>query len=261
MSKITPKPDNGLFADDLTPGRGRPPKPKPERSEPPKKRGPKPKPKTERVPILSKPGRVSNKDREPGISGTNDAISNILDNIDRGDNNIDLLNDLEQIVKSIDMKEKMSIQELKFIEFHIVKGESKKRAMLLAGYRNLDNNHLYWIAKKIVQKYEGHTEDHRIIMRAIGAGEVAVAAGLFQLARTAASEVARVAAYTTLSKMLGMQKEILQGSEGVTVIIQGPDACVQVNAGSPGLALPAPTQPAYQHPQPTMPGKPITIIK
>ena len=131
-----------------------------------------------------------------------------------------------------------------------------------------DNEHEGGWSYRNARFREGHsgrgetqTEDHRIIMRAIGAGEVAVAAGLFQLARTAASEVARVAAYTTLSKMLGMQKEILQGSEGVTVIIQGPDACVQVNAGAPGPALPAPTQPAYQHPQPTMPGKPITIIK
>jgi hypothetical protein len=57
---------------------------------------------------------------------------------------------------------------------------------------------------------------------AIGAGEVAVTVGLLHLARTAESEVARMAAYTTLGKMLGMQKEVVEGQRGITIVIQGP---------------------------------------
>lgn len=257
-----------LFADELKPKRGRPSTPKPPKPAP-KKRGPKPKAKA----LPDKPkGRLSKKDREPGISGMNYALNNIVlkNSIDVDSSSIDinkkgetieLLDQIEKIVNEVNFKEKMTVKELKFIEYHLVKGETIKRAMMLAGYRDLENNHLYWLAKKIVNKYEERAADHRTIMRAIGAGEAAVSAGLLHLARTATSEVARVQAYTTLAKMLGMQKDILQGNEGVTVIIQGPDACVQVNAGQ-APTLPGPTTPApYQHPTSTIPGKPITITK
>jgi hypothetical protein len=97
-------------------------------------------------------------------------------------------------------------------------------------------------------------------MRALGFGEFFAIQEMAKLATSATSEVARAQAITTLGKWLELDKQNLQGTEGVTIIIQGPDACVQVNTGQPGQT-PAPSQPApYQHPTSAIPGKPITII-
>jgi hypothetical protein len=97
---------------------------------------------------------------------------------------------------------------------------------------------------------------------AIGAGEVAVTVGLLHLARTAESEVARMAAYTTLSKMLGMQDEVVEGRKGITFVIQGPMQ-QPVEVGPPPVGQPAPVLPAPASPYPEspVPGPPIQITR
>jgi hypothetical protein len=90
----------------------------------------------------------------------------------------------------------------------------------------------------------------------IGAGEVAVTVGLLHLARTAESEVARMATYTTLSKMLGMQKEVVEGRKGITIVIQGPMQ-QPVEVGPPPVGQPALPGPALPYPESEVPGPPI----
>jgi hypothetical protein len=219
-----------------------------------------------------KKARTRKADRDgPSLEGTSQALNNILINniyrevVSIGDVKKDnvtdsqaILRELDDIIKEIDIRaKKLSIQELKFLELHLVKGETIKRAMLLAGYEipKVEGT-LYWRAKRIIRKLEMSAADHRAIMRAVGAGEVAVTAGLFALARSKDTPaVARVAAYTTLAKMLGMEKDIIQGTQGVTIVIQGPDgqeaALRPAPPGAPGLPAADPlTRP---------PGKPIQI--
>ena len=169
-----------------------------------------------------------------------------------------LLGELEKIAQEIDIKaKKLTIQELKLLELHLVKGEGIKRAMLLAGYEMPKVlGTLYWRAKRIIRKLEETAQGHRTLMRAVGAGEIAVTVGLFALARSKDTPpVARVAAYTTLAKMLGMEKDIIQGTKVVTIVIQGPD-------GQQAALRPAPQAgPALPAPEPHLlpPGKAVQI--
>jgi hypothetical protein len=74
------------------------------------------------------------------------------------------------VVKEVDLKiEKMRPQELKVIEYHLVKGESVKRAINLGGYQYEVEGTLYFWARKILEKLEENTEDHQKIMQAVGA--------------------------------------------------------------------------------------------
>ncbi len=174
----------------------------------------------------------------------------------------EILDEVQAEIEDINAKtELLSIQELKFIEYHLRIGLPIKKAMKKAGYRGLKPGKLYYTAIKIVEKYERRAQDHRKIMRLLGAGEVFVIQNQKDLAKNAKSEVARQAANATIGKWLGMSGELSHSNEGVTVIIQGPDAAVQINTGQP-TKTPAPTQQApYQHPQPSRPGEPIQIYK
>ena len=170
-----------------------------------------------------------------------------------------LLDDIEEFIKELESKEKLTIQELKFIEYHLVLKYTVKRSMMLAGYRESSEGMYFYRAKKIVGKFEARAADHRQIMRALGAGEVFVISGMFELAKKAGSEIVKKGALDSLAKWLDMDKERLQGSGGVTVIIQALDgAQQQVNVGTPGQPA-LPPHPSYQHPQPGKPGQPITI--
>jgi len=163
------------------------------------------------------------------------SFNNILNN-----NNMSIMDDrkqpeivqsIDQVLDSIDIKGKLTEQEGKFIEYHLIKGESVKRALILAGYPVEPNSTMYFGGRKILQKLEQNTEDHRKILRAVGAGEVAVAQGLLELARDRNSgAVARVAAYT----MLGMSKEVIEGRKGITIIIEGPRQGERVAIPPPG---------------------------
>jgi orotate phosphoribosyltransferase-like protein len=168
---------------------------------------------------------------------------------------------LETETDRIDCKSALTLQEQIFLDLNLIEKKSIKDAMIQAGYQDLPERTIYFRAKKILQKYESRAEDHRNIMRAVGAGEVAVISKMWEEAQTAQSAVARVQALTTLGKWLGLAKEVVEGVQGVTIVIQAPDPQQQaVSPGPPPLpALPGP--PPYQHPQPARPGEPITIIK
>ena len=252
MSKSVENQDNGLFALDIEAeektkkGRGR---------WPDKQLSQKPENKPMDIPD---PGIVpANINKLDDIDIVNDSSMNKID--------IKLLPDIirsiEEIGKSVKLKDKMTERELKFIELHLAGGYTIENAMKLAGYEGYHLTNLYLIAKKITEKYERQAGDHRDIMRKLGFGEVKVFLLLIDSATNARSELVRLQARIALAKCLGVTKEVMESSQGVTVIIQGPDACVQVNTGQPGQP-PTPTQQApYQHPISAIPGKPIQIVK
>ena len=82
-------------------------------------------------------------------------------------------------------------------------------AMISAGYTegNLESNH--YRARKIISKYESLAGEHRKTFRAVGAGEVAVAQGLLELATTSKSEMVRLNAWTAIGKILGLTQEVV----------------------------------------------------
>jgi hypothetical protein len=169
--------------------------------------------------------------------------------------------DLEAQTDKIDCKSALTLQEQIFLDLHLIEKKPIKDAMIQAGYKDLPERTIYFRAKKIVQKYEAKAGDHRNIMRAIGCGEVAVISKMWEEAQTTQSAVARVQALTTLGKWLGLAKEVVEGGQGVTIIIQGPDS--QDQSDRPVLsALPALPEPRpYNHPQPSAPGKPVQILR
>ncbi|MGO9620724.1 MAG: DUF5681 domain-containing protein [Desulfobaccales bacterium] len=134
--------------------------------------------------------------------------------------------------------------------------------------RTIEDNELKGLEKleKGVNALEGakhglHAPDPAKVLRAAGLGETAVARIVKRLAERAKSEVVRLRACELAAKILRMIREDSQEREGVAIIIQGPDANVQVNAGQPIQPPGPPQQQPYQHPRPTIPGQPITITK
>lgn len=140
---------------------------------------------------------------------------------------------LETATDRIDCKSALTLQEQIFLDLHLIEKKSIKDAMIQSGYNDLPERTIYFRAKKILQKYEAQTEDHRSIMRAIGAGEVAVISKMWEEVQTSQSAVARVQALTTLGKWLGLAKEVVEGAGGITIIFEAAD-----QAGQPISTLP-----------------------
>jgi orotate phosphoribosyltransferase-like protein len=163
--------------------------------------------------------------------------------------------DLEAQTDKIDCKSALTLQEQIFLDLHLIEKKSIKDAMIQAGYQNLPERTIYFRAKKILQKYEVKAGDHRFVMRTIGCGEVGVISKMWEEAQNAQSAVARVQALTTLGKWLGLAKEIVEGKQGVTIVIQGPDG----QAAAIGPAPQSPAAPPTPGPHLLPPGKPIQI--
>jgi hypothetical protein len=152
--------------------------------------------------------------------------------------------------RDIDVKAELTAKELTFLRLHLLEGLDQISAMKSSGYRSTQDKYLQYVAKKILIKYESRTEDHRKIFRDIGAGEVAVAKGLLKLATTAKSEMVRLNAWATIAKCLGLTKEVVEGVEGIQIVINssrglapqpqpGQHRPAKVNQDQPP-ALPAP---------------------
>jgi hypothetical protein len=192
-----------------------------------------------------------------------------------GDNQILIDCNIEAIMKEVDQclerigeKGVLSTKEMKFLYFSLTEKMPIMKSLKLSGIlddykREIPERTAYWIAKQIVKKYEAHEADHRKIFRAIGLGEVRTALGILALCDDPERRW-QAKGLELASKNLGLQKEYIEGSQGFTVIIQGPDAAVQINqgiAGQPPLPHQAPQDvDTYRHPKPAIPGKPIKII-
>ena len=140
---------------------------------------------------------------------------------------------LETAAERIDCKSALTLQEQIFLDLHLIEKKSIKDAMIQSGYNDLPERTIYFRAKKILQKYEAKTEDHRSIMRTIGCGEIAVISKMWEEVQTSQSAVARVQALTTLGKWLGLAKEVVEGAAGISIIFQAGG-----QAGQPVSTLP-----------------------
>ena len=94
--------------------------------------------------------------------------------------------------------------------------------MIAAGYCDLSKDYRYKLANRIVQKYESQAGDHRKIFRAVGLGETAIAMGILNLCKTARSEAVKLNAYALAAKCLGLQHDVIEGVEGITIVIHNP---------------------------------------
>ena len=141
---------------------------------------------------------------------------------------------------STNLKDKLTLKELKFIEIYVSGEYTMDKAMILAGYEGYHIKSLYRLGRKIVQRYESQAGDHRIIARAMGAGETFIINTLLSLAKNSKSELIRLNATAQLAKILGLTKEILESAGGLTVIFGPPPA----QPGVPGA------------PPPSLPGEP-----
>jgi hypothetical protein len=222
-----------------------------------------PKPKRGRprsaAPKVRNPNRKIRKDK--GIKKTKKIETHYINNNILMDNKIMRGNDIDYSDnEETKLKDKMTEKELKFIGLFL-KGEySKIKAMILAGYEGYSESALYAIASKIVEKYESQAGDHRIIARAMGAGEVLVFKTLLELMGSK-NERIKLDATVNLAKILGCTKEQLEGAGGLTIIFEGPDHR-QVHVTGPG-APPLPGSPAPEQsgsPAPTY-TRPLQITR
>ena len=137
----------------------------------------------------------------------------------------------------INLTDKLTTKELSFLNNYLSGQVTIIQAMDSAGYANMHERYKYHLASKIIQRYESQAQDHRIIARALGAGEVFVIKGLMDLARDSTSGLVKRAALADLAKILGLTKEQLEGAGGVTIIFEGAGA-PGATASLPGAPLP-----------------------
>jgi hypothetical protein len=156
----------------------------------------------------------------------------------------------EDCLENCDLAGDMTLRELKFVEIYLSGQISLDKAMILAGFEEYSETYRARLGTKIVRKYECRTDDHRKIMRALGWGEVRVIQSLIEAATGFKSEQVRLNARLGLAKCLGLTKEIVEGVEGISIVINssrglapqpqpGQHRPAKVNQDQPP-ALPAP---------------------
>ena len=146
------------------------------------------------------------------------------------------------------LKSKMTAKELKFLSSYLSGGVTVIQAMDSAGYGNFHQDTRYQLARKIIQKYETQAPDHRIIFRAMGAGEVAVVEGLLKLAQGAKSEMVRLNAWAMIAKCIGLTKDQIEGQAGITIIFEGAAPTLPAALALPPQAGEQPQPVTYQAP-------------
>jgi hypothetical protein len=153
--------------------------------------------------------------------------------------------DDNQEKEPFELKSQLTIKELKFIELYLSGNYTQVIAMNLAGYEGYNQKYLEILARKIIGKYELQAGDHRKIMRAMGFGEVKILELLIDSATKARSETVKLNARIALAKAIGIQKEAVEGVEGITIIFEGPKG-PQGQPPGPGQAPPAAPQPPHK---------------
>jgi len=137
------------------------------------------------------------------------------------------------VPEDFDLKTQVTEKELKFIQLYLSGEYTTEIAMNLSGYENLHPRYKYFLASKIIQKYESQAGDHRKIMRAMGYGETKAINMLIDSATNAKSEMVRLNARAILAKCLGLHQDVVAANQGIQIIIKGR------GEGSAGGARPA----------------------
>jgi hypothetical protein len=198
-----------------------------------------------------KPKKPKRKPKSPGPQKAHYINNNVLvDNriIGVTDMNYSSNSDFQSATK---LKDQMTEKELKFIGYYLTGDYTQVNALKSAGYESYNLKYLYRLGRKIVEKYESQADDHRKIARAMGAGEVFVIKGLVDLAKNAKSEAVKLQALVAIAKCLGLQREIVEGAGGITIIFEGGD-----QPGPAALALPTGEQA-----QPALPAQPVKVLQ
>ena len=152
-----------------------------------------------------------------------------------------------------DLKAKMTVKELKFLEIYLAGNISQVNAVKAAGYEGYNERYYETLARRIIAKHEAQVGDGRILARAMGMGEVKVLQTLWELMQSKVERI-RLDAVMYLGKILGLTREQVEGAHGITIIFEG---------AAPNLpaSLALPVQPGEQAQAPTYPGRVLQITK
>jgi hypothetical protein len=153
--------------------------------------------------------------------------------------------DGNEVPGEFDLKTQVTEKELKFIQLYLSGEYTTEIAMNLSGYENFHPRYKYFLASKIMQKYESQAGDHRKIMRAMGYGETKAIKMLIDSATNAKSEMVRLNARAILAKCLGLHQDVVAANQGIQIIIKGREPVEQA-PGRPaqGRQVPARSIPA-----------------
>ena len=151
------------------------------------------------------------------------------------------------------LKKELTVREHRFIELYLTGVLTVDKAMESAGYEGYNQDYLYRLGRNIIQKYESQAGDHRKIMRAMGYGEIKVINLLIDSAVKAKSEMVRLNARTFLAKCLGMQQDVIDIAQGISIVVNtGPQ-----QGQAPQLVQATITQQST----PNQPARALTILK
>jgi hypothetical protein len=172
-------------------------------------------------------------------------------------NTSNIYNSDDDIKSMISLEDKLTEQELKFLEYSLDSTVTIENALKLAGYKNLSKNQIYRLAKKIEKKYERATLDGRNIMIDIGFGPRAVAQRLKHLALEARSEMVQLQATVHAAKATRLVHEPQESHQGVKIIINcpPPDPNAPPPPGPPSFTL------EPERPRIPPPSRPLQITK
>ncbi len=157
----------------------------------------------------------------------------------------DINPDSNEVKSARNLKDQLNAKELKFIEIYMLGGVTKEKAMELAGYTGYHQRWVYYLAAKIIQKYESRTDDRRKLFRAVGAGELAIARGLLDLAQKARSEQVRRAAWADLASCMGLKSEQIESFQGVTLNVYSQAEAQRLGIQVEGAASRQPAEPQH----------------
>ena len=192
------------------------------------------------------PGKNPNPENKPidnSDSGTVSANINKLDDIDKG---VLCVNDIDinEIGKNGENKGKESPfnrKELIFLEYYLILKESMTNAMKLSGYENYSDQHLRYLGRKIVYRYETWAGDARIVFRKSGTGEVRLARTVDKLLKSQNEKTLLGAAELT-AKVLRAAQDPGETRQGISIVINTSAPCVS----GPGLPCPPDAGPVVE---------------
>jgi hypothetical protein len=120
---------------------------------------------------------------------------------------------------SIRFEQPLTERETLLLELYFSGRADLGKAVKMAGYRTRGKSMREYIGRRVIEKLEQSTSG-RDIFRKLGLGEVTIGLLLLQIASDPrAGANARIAALATASKCIGLQREVIEGSEGAEIVI------------------------------------------
>ena len=189
------------------------------------------------------PGKNPNPENKPIASpdsGMNDANINNID-----DNNMGIVClqdiDINEIGENKGKESPFNRKELIFLEYYLILKESMTNAMKLSGYENDSDQHLRYLGRKIVYRYETWAGDARIVFRKSGTGEVRLARTVDKLLKSQNEKTLLGAAELT-AKVLRAAQDPGETRQGISIVINTSAPCVS----GPGLPCPPDAGPVVE---------------